>query len=83
MTNLTPEDRETWDKKMKDRSRRMNRQKNTSDAKKTVLLLITMITIIWLVCHAIKAWKAPYTPPRTPEQVMEDTLVGVKGRDSI
>ena len=83
MTNITPEDRETWDKKMKEHSRRLSRQENASDAKKTVLLMITMITIIWLVCHTIKAWKAPYAPPRTPEQVMEDTLVGVKGRQEL
>jgi len=71
---ITPEDRETWDRKMKEHSRRLKRQGNVSDAKKTVLLLIMMISIIWLVCVTIKACSKPYTPPRIPDQVVEDTV---------
>ena len=79
-TNITPEDREIWDKKMREHSRRLSRQEKRGTIGRVIVAALIMALSFAIAYN----WShKPYTPPRTPEQVMEDTLVGVKGGDSI
>ena len=43
-------------------------------ASKKVLLIAAGIIVTLLIFFAWMVWKTPRTPPRTPEQVMGDTL---------
>jgi len=71
ISKITPEDRETWDKKMKDHSRRIVRPERR---RSNVGLMLTGFVIGWLIVTAWNTCNKLYTPPRTPEQVMGDTL---------
>jgi|ERR1041385_376389 hypothetical protein len=70
ISNITPEDRETWDKKMKDHARRLDQP---ARRRRNALAIITGFVIGWFAVVAWNWCNKPYIPARTPERVMEDT----------
>jgi len=71
ISNITPEDREEWDKRMQAHARRL---KKPNKAKGIARLLLFLLIAAWLIYACCNAWRQVKPPPRTPEQVMEDTL---------
>lgn len=68
MQNITPEEREYWDKKMADHAKR---QKPPIAA---ILLLICSVIIVALIRIVFTISHEPTPPPRTPEVILNDTF---------
>jgi len=71
ISNITPEDRELWDKRMQAHARRLNKP---DKAKRITRFIIFLLIAAWLIYACCNAWRQVKPPGRTPEQVMGDTL---------
>lgn len=82
-TNITPEDREHWDKKMKAHARRLKRQERAPQIRKAAI--ITLSLILAAACLFLNIRDRATFQPATVlqdsiEQVLDDTLQMDQGR---